>query len=214
MPVGQYRVENAAGYNDYSGQANYPNMASEVTFGQSVIIRSVFVYLQSWGSSSPYCRFKVWRVSDGAQIASEGITMPTASGWHEMPLTKINLEANVTYRIGFHIPPLYGTILGYDSSGTQGLMTGRSTPAGVTSNWWGQYYYSNDTNDVMPTSAINDSLTMALSVDLNTLPNAPTSVLVENSPVPVGVPGIVSWQHEDPDGNPQAKYQIRWRKKD
>lgn len=46
----------------------------------------------------------------------------------------------------------------------------------------------------------------------NNLPLAPINIQVTNAPVPGGDPANVQWTHNDPDGDPQSKYQLRWRK--
>lgn len=43
-------------------------------------------------------------------------------------------------------------------------------------------------------------------------PTAPTGLTVTGSPAANGSPITLSWTHNDPDGDPQTKFKIRWRK--
>lgn len=55
----------------------------------------------------------------------------------------------------------------------------------------------------------NGLATIKITVE-NVIPNAPTVAAADS--VAVGAPLNVSWTHNDPESNPQAKAQVRWRK--
>lgn len=61
---------------------------------------------------------------------------------------------------------------------------------------------------------VNSGWTAARSFTVVTRPTAPTSLNVNPNPVSFGSNAQVSWTHNDPNGSPQAQYQIRWRKAD
>lgn len=50
---------------------------------------------------------------------------------------------------------------------------------------------------------------MYSNISLNALPESPT--LISNGAVLKNNPITINWTHNDPDNDPQAKYQIRWR---
>jgi hypothetical protein len=215
--AGTYLVQNQLTYNDANSNRNPAGAGYQygqrITFTQNIIIKSVwFYFVGSGGANAPLHKFQVFRVSDDARLYEQNCWLSTTVGWQEFVLTTpVSVPAGVQYSIGMLLPNGYDTWISIDASGSGTNLTGQSTPAGIDSTWWGQVYYEINGNNVgMPTIAIADSLSIRLGVDLNVLPTAPTATTT-NSPVTVNTNLTANWTHNDPDANPQAKYQIRYR---
>lgn len=220
MPLGAYTVQNAVGYNDvgtgfFRISSTYRHIAMRVTFTQNIKLVSVGVVYQGEeaGSTAPLHQLRIYKTSDSSLVSSQNLWLNNVvdiSAWQEHAITTVVLDAGVEYSIGFQVPLGYNSRISCDSlgTGTTGL-AGQSTPAGITTTWKGLYY---DTSpDTMPVTSLSDSLNIQMYVDPNALPLAPTGVSPV-TPVTVGSQISLSWTHNDPDADPQGKYQVRYRK--
>lgn len=92
--------------------------------------------------------------------------------------------------------------------GGGGTTYGGGSGGGAGSSWIGSgaTYVSSS----LATSAGDGSITIVT----NSLPNAPTNLSPAAITVALGSNVPVSWTHNDPEGDPQAQYQLRWREAD
>lgn len=211
MANGTYKINLAP-----SGNANYYGTNYTICeygkFDKAVKLQSVIIYAYQGGMMSA----KPVVYSNTAKIAEGPVTsLYMNSGnfaYFEFGGAGVSLSANVDYFIGFYVP---------SSSSNYPLVNNTSTTYSIPSSpayatftrQAGSHYFT--TGDARPTSPGNYVAPGLFGFDAgNVVPTAPTNVSVTNSPVPVGNPVDISWTHNDPDGNPQSKYQIRWRKKD
>lgn len=80
-----------------------------------------------------------------------------------------------------------------------------SNPSNVAYGGGGGSYNSGTSQSII--SGFNPGAGYVNITDPNRPPSAPSSVVSQN-----GSPASVTWVHNDPDGDTQAKYQLRWRK--
>lgn len=97
----------------------------------------------------------------------------------------------------------YG-IQGYVS---QSVWDTTQTVAGTT----GPFALNAGNSSSIESNCVVSSVILTLDEEVNQVPNAPTGISVAGAVAPGGNP-VASWTHNDPDSNPQSKYQIRWRR--
>lgn len=212
MAIGTYETAPPNPYNSINGLGpGRTGAAIRVTYNQDVVLKSFFEYIYAIQQATS-TTFIVHRVSDAAQVYSQTFTPSNTTGaYQEFALTStLVLAANVQYSFGFY----YSTSLGYTycSTSTTAGVSGTSTPTAPFTSTWVPRAYTSTSGTAMPTTAGTGSLIMKLSVSQNTLPSAPTNLVVTNNPVPANSAANLTWTHNDAEGDVQSKYQIRWRK--
>lgn len=212
MPLGLHTVDFATTTpNNYVGDLR--TLAQRGSFNTNVSLRSVLVrFMTMTSGAAVMVKPVVWSVSSGLKVG-EGLTTqvnPTNNTtYHELAFSSpVALTAGTQYYIGTYQSQANNNFVGTYS--TAGMHVHTSTLAGTTfSDATNVMYWSN--GDSLPQTTYSNETTFQLSFDPpNALPNAPTGLSTPT--MTEGTQGAVSWTHNDPDSNPQAKYQLRWRR--
>ena len=209
--AGTYTIDFDMSLYSHWSYANPRQFGVDVTFNKKVTMRSLHGYFtNSNGVNSRLLMGSVWDVETGETLLMQNQWLGTGTNfWFEQILNSpLYLQAGKVYRVGWSIASGYDTYLpiGNYKSGTFS-----STPAGINVTL-GNSYYGSSTLPSIPTTSYSQPPMIKFGLDLNAMPNAPTNVAVTNSPVPSGTSVNVQWTHNDPDSDPQSKYQLRWRK--
>lgn len=213
--AGQFTVQGANSYYTYyDTSSNSRTVAQLVRFNVACRI----VSMHYWHSTNVgfSINASIWDntlAHGSSRLGGQFLSNATApaGNWYEIVFsTPVTLLANKDYMFGWFAansstPSTY-LPTSYPFSGAVA-----SSPAGVTATF-GQQYMNNYVSEAYhPLSTSYDVPFMKIGIDTNYLPNAPTGVSV-TAPVVLGGNPTMTWIHNDPDSNPQSKYQLRWRK--
>lgn len=207
---GTYRLDldtlGGATSNYFSGRT----VAIRGTLNVPIVAKSIQTIFQTTMTFTG--KVVIWRVSDATKVAesvAQNLAV-TAGSMYDISLsTPVTLSSGVEYAIGVYSP---GTGPGYRSTSFYSPgATFTSTPTYVNFSK-SESGLRMVTGDAHPINAQAGEVGWGLYFDApNALPNAPTG-LTTNSPVMTGNQLTANWTHNDPDGNPQNQYQLRWRK--
>ena len=206
---GTYRVSfdslGGATSNYFSGRT----VAVRGTLDVPIIAKSIQTIFQT--SMTFAGKTVVYRVSDGVKMgesATQNLSVVAGSQYDISFTSPITLAGGVEYAFGVYSP---STGPGFRSSTFYSAgATFPSSPAYATftKSEGGMRYVSGDAH---PTLNGVGEPGWGLYFDApNALPTAPTGITT-NSPKMQTQALTVNWTHNDPDSNPQSKYQIRYR---
>lgn len=191
--------------NSYTGRT----IAVRGSFDLSVVAKSVKIWFNNSGTFTG--KAVIWRVSDGVKVAesaSQNLSVTGGNFYTVAFATPTLLSPATEYAIGvYQLGVMVGHRSGTFFSAGAAFASSPSYATWTKSEGGLRFTTSGDAN---PTSNQSGEPGWDFTAEIpNVLPNAPTNVsatdTAHQNPVPV------SWTHNDPDGNPQAKYQMRWR---
>ena len=186
----------------------------DTTIGVSTFIpsKNIVVTDVEWmfGADAYDCRARIYRVSD-AVLMSESAPIFSRTGWQNYPITPVTLLAGVEYRVCFYAingEPYPRCIASDDNN----YVVNGSDGTPMTYKRRGMY----KSGVGMPTTNHVCGLFGLVYTLANELPNAPTNLVPSGTAVSPAVIATltptVTWQHNDPDGNPQSGYQVEIRR--
>lgn len=217
MPAGTHKLGIVNSQSVFSVATNGYNFATEVTFSQDVILKSVLYNFS--GSGTWTGAVMVWRVSNQSLVYTDGGGTTIAhsistSGENEITLPNPpTLSAGVAYKIGHYTSS--GVSPRYVGNASSVALT--STPSGLGASITGPYWYNyNNTAGIGSYpgtgSGANEPYNTITGVYVD-IPNTKPAVsnLFSSSINPL-TDSKLTWTYSDPESNPQTHYQIGWRK--
>lgn len=215
MAIGMYdmtRPVYRADFRQYNGSNR--TYAEIGTWTNDVILMSMHNMISgsNWNSS---LKVVVYRTDTQAKVYDSGFFVPSdfvykTPGYSlELP-NPPTLYAGTEYAIGYYTNG--GATIG---EYWDGWVTDPTDFVSPYATWWSRTRMYFGSGDIYPSIQWRYPSMLAGGWTYNAtniVPLAPTGVAVTNSPVPNGDPANVQWTHNDPDGDPQSKYQLRWRK--
>lgn len=162
-----------------------------------------------WDANGTYLRGS----SDASSALSTTLATPT---WHTLS-TPLTITAGTVVFVGQYTSNTtttpYGARSGQHVEPTVDGFFATSQVTTTGGSLLGASYYAQNNNTTFPQTSSSTSWEFVYAFDAvspNNLPTAPTG-LTTNSPVTINTNLTANWTHNDPDANPQSKYQIRYR---